>query len=336
MESKKIRYGIIGYGLFAERTIAPAIQASPNSSLVAIQKRSLEAAKAKAAGLSIPHAFSTADELVSCKDVDAVFIASANCAHHDAAISAARAGKHVLVEKPMAMNSSEARRMIDECDRNRVKLMVGHNVRFSPVVRHIRDLIQSGQLGRIVSVRSDYTYDARLSKRAWLLDRTIAGGGPVFDIGVHCLDTLCYVLNDRVRSVRSHLSPSPTSTQTESAAALSLQFSAGTVGTINCSFEGPSRNIIIEVIGMEGIARAYDFTLSDFRTTLEVVHRPDGSVPLKLLKEFVAPNLYVDEITAFSQCILVDGQSPISGADGLHNQLVLDAAMNGGGTISHS
>jgi predicted dehydrogenase len=335
MDSRKIRYGIIGFGLFAERAIAPAIQASPNSTLVAIQKRSLEAARGKAQALSIPHAFSTASELAACLDVDAVFIVSANSAHHDETIAAAKAGKHVLVEKPMAMNASEALHMIRECEHHNVKLMVGHVVRFSPLVRELRELVESGNLGRIVSAKADYAYDARLSKRSWLFDRAVAGGGPVFDIGVHCLDTLCYVLNAQVQSVQSQLSPVPTSTTTERTAILNLALSTGALATIACSFEGPTRNIFIEIIGTEGLARAYDFTLSEFRTTLEIIRRIDGSAPVKESREFDAPNLYTEEVTSFSRCILDDSESPVPGIAGWRNQLVLDAAMNGGGAISH-
>jgi predicted dehydrogenase len=336
MASSPVRYGIIGFGLFAERAIAGAIQASPNSTLTAIQKRSADAVREKARELAIPHAFTSPAELAACPDVDAVFIVSANSAHHDETIIAARAGKHVLVEKPIAMNAREAKSMIEECERHRVKLMVGQVVRFSPVVRRIRELVQSGSLGRLLSVRADYIFDARLSKRSWLFDRAIAGGGPVFDIGVHCLDTLSYILGDHVRSVHSRLTPSPTATRTEGTALLSLEYSKGTTGSIACSFEGPARHISIEVIGTEGLARAYDFTLSEFRTSLEVIRRTDSAVPVKESAEFESPNLYVDEVTSFSECVLSDLPSPIPGIDGWRNQLVLDAAMIGGGVISYT
>ena len=112
--TRRIRYGIIGFGLFAERAIAGAIQNSPNSELVAIQKRSLALARQKADALAIPHAFSSPAELAACPDVDAVFIVSANSAHHDETVTAARAGKHVLVEKPIALNAADAQHMIDE------------------------------------------------------------------------------------------------------------------------------------------------------------------------------------------------------------------------------
>ncbi len=105
---KKVRYGIIGFGAFAERTIAPAILKSPNSELVAIQKRSLAAAKEKAQVLNVPYAFDSAETLAKSPDVDAVFIVSANSLHGPETLTAARNGKHVLVEKPMAMNTAEA------------------------------------------------------------------------------------------------------------------------------------------------------------------------------------------------------------------------------------
>jgi 1,5-anhydro-D-fructose reductase (1,5-anhydro-D-mannitol-forming) len=336
MAQRKIRYGIIGYGLFAERAIAPAIQASSNSTLIALQKRSLESAREKALALSLPFAFNTAQELASCTEVDAVFIASANSAHHDEVIAAARAGKHILVEKPMAMNSVEAERMVEECERHRVKLMVGQVVRFSPLVMQVRELVKSGALGQIISARADYFYDARLSRRAWLLDRIIAGGGPVFDVGVHCLDTLRFVLDDNVASVQSMLTPPPTANTTERSATINLQFSKRTLGSIACSFEGPLRHTLLEVLGTEGLAYASDFTVGEQSTILHIERRGGSANPQLESLNMKIPNLYIEEVSAFSRCILEDLPSPIPGIVGIDNQKVLDLAMKGGGRISQA
>jgi predicted dehydrogenase len=336
MAQRKIRYGIIGYGLFAERSIAPAIQASSNSSLVAVQKRSLELAREKALALSLPFAFNTAQELASCAEVDAVFIASANSAHHDEVIAAARAGKHVLVEKPMAMNSTEAERMVAECERHQVKLMVGQVVRFSPLVQQMRELVKSGALGQIVSTRADYFYDGRLSRRAWLFNRSVAGGGPIFDVGVHCLDTLRFVLDDNVESVQSMLTPPPTATSTERSASINLQFAKGTLGSITCSFEGPLRHTLLEVVGTEGLANAFDFTVGEQLTTLHTERRGGGAAPKIESLSMKIPDLYIEEVSAFSRCILEDMPSPVPGIVGIDNQKVLDLAMNGGGRVSQA
>ena len=230
-------------------------------------------ARDRASRLNIHLAFSKAEDLVRCDEVDAVFIASANSAHCAETIAAAAARKHVLVEKPMALNVAEAVQMAEACDLNGVKLMVGQVVRFSPVVREIRKLVQSGELGRIITARADYLFDARLSPRTWIYDRAIAGGGPIFDIGIHCLDTLCFVLDDEVESVKSHLFPLPTKTMTEKSAILTLSFSKGAVGSIACSFEAPVRQNVLEIIGTEGIVTVNDFSQSARNLTLHIGRR---------------------------------------------------------------
>jgi predicted dehydrogenase len=145
--------------------------------LIAIQKRSLTAAKEKAQAFHIPFAFDTAEALVKHSDVDAVFIVSANSLHAPETITAAKSGKHVLVEKPMAMNTAEAMQMIEVCRNRNVKLMVGHMVRLSPLIIRMKELICSGIIGNVEFVKAEYMYDARLSPRRWMWDKKIAGGG---------------------------------------------------------------------------------------------------------------------------------------------------------------
>jgi D-xylose 1-dehydrogenase (NADP+, D-xylono-1,5-lactone-forming) len=326
---KKVRYGIIGYGVFAERTIASAIQASPNSELVAIQKRSLAAAEEKAQTLNISLAFDSAEALVKHSDVDAVFIVSANSLHGPETLAAARAGKHVLVEKPMAMNVAEAETMIKVCKKNNVKFMVAHMVRLSPLIIRIKELIQSGIIGKITFIKSEFIYDGRLSHRQWLIDPNIAGGGPVYDIGVHCLDTTRFILDDEVISVKSQLDPTPSAVTTESTAQLALKFSRGTTAGIFCSYDAPIRRTFIEVIGEKGLLSAENFSWSNNTLILKVLLGGNDKITESREETFIVPNLYENEVTLFSECILNNTASPIPGEEGLKNQRVLDEAMKG-------
>ena len=322
-----IRYGIIGFGQFAEKAIAPAIRGAAHSKLVAVQKRSLAEARAKADEYSIPLAFDSVHDLVAHPAVDAVFIVSANSCHHTETLAAAEAGKHVIVEKPMAMNAAEGQQMIDVCTKHRVKLMVGHMVRLSPLVIRVRELVQSGALGRVIVARADFMYDGSMSHRGWLYDRTVAGGGPVFDIGVHCLDTLRFILQDEVVSVKSELYPLPTATRTEASAQLALQFSRGTIGSVYCSFEAPIRRIYLEIVGTMGLVSAADFTVSGIHTALTVTVARQDMAAEPSVEGFQIPNLYVEEVTRFSQSILDGSDPPLSGQNGLQNQRVLDEAL---------
>ncbi len=326
---RKIRYGILGFGLFAERAIAPAIRASSNSELVAIQKRSSASAEAKAKEIGIPFAFDSVDKLVAHNEVDAVYIVSANAFHAPSTIAAARAKKHVLVEKPMALNAAEARKMIAACKKNNVKLMVGHMLRLSPLVRRMRDIVQSGMLGDITAARADFVYDGRLSHRSWLFERKLAGGGPVYDIGVHGLDTLRFILNDDVVSTKSDLHPRPTVKKTEESANILLKFSRGTLGSIYCSFTAPLRRTFIEFIGTKGIISAYGFTQNSTTIHLRLTMGKDGKEEPASVEEIAVPNLYIEQISRFSANIIDNTEPFAPGIVGLKNQIVLDAAMRG-------
>ncbi len=323
---KKIRYGIIGFGKFAERAIAPAIKGSTNSELVAIQKRSLTLAREKAAQVGAPLAFDSVDALVSHPDIDAVFIVSANSVHAEEAIKAARAGKHVLVEKPIAANTRDAERMILECELHHAKLMVGHMVRLSPLVGRVREIVHSGELGKVIFARADFAYDGRMSARTWLHDPKIAGGGPLYDVGVHCLDTLRFVLDDEVESFTSEVQPCPTRSRTEDTGVILLRFSHGAIGSIFCSYVMPVRSRILEVVCTEGIISAPEFTVPNETLSLTVT-RGRNDKPADVSTERIpVPNLYIEEVTHFSDCILGDTQPMLTGSNGLENLRIVERA----------
>lgn len=329
-DQKKLRFGIIGFGSFAERTILPALQECPVAAPVALQKRSRAEAEAKAHQHGIRYAFTTAEELVAHPDVDAVFIVSANGSHCAETIAAARAGKHVLVEKPMACTVEEAERMVAVCAGNNVKLMVAHMIRLSPMVRRMREIVRSGVLGPIVFARADFVYDGRLSKRAWLLDRKVAGGGPVFDVGVHCLDTLRFILDDEVTTVNAELDPKPTATMTERSGHIGMKFSRGTIGSIFCSYDAPVRRKDIEIMGTEGRLRADEFTVGGITATLRIDGGKDSSPAPTREETFDIPNLYVEEIADLVAAIRTGSPLVSPGENGLANQRVLNRALEVG------
>ncbi len=219
--------------------------------------------------------------------------------------------------------------MIKECKKNNVKFMVAHMVRLSPLIIRMKEMMQSGIIGKITFVKSEFIYDGRLSHRKWLVDPKVAGGGPIFDIGVHCLDTTRFLLDDEVVSVKSQIDPVHTSSATESTAQLALKFSRGTTAGIFCSYAAPIRRTFIEVIGEKGILSAENFTWSGNTLTLKVVVGENDKITESREEVFVVPNLYEKEVTLFSECILNNTVSPVPGEEGLKNQRVLDAAIKG-------
>lgn len=322
-----VRFGIAGYGNFAARAIAPAIKNVRAAQLVAVQNRSAERARANAAAAGVPHGFATVEEMVRHPDVDAIFIVSANSTHCPETIAAAEAGKHVIVEKPMALTTPEAESMVAACRRNGVRLMVGHMIRLSPLAIRIREVVRSGLIGPVRSARAEFVYAARLSQRSWLYDRKLAGGGPVFDVGVHCIDTLRFVLDDEVVRTAGALDPVPTPDRTEETAHLALRFSRGALASVICSYRAPSRRRFIEIVGDDGVLSALDFTAGDITGRLELsLGREEADIERRT-ETIAVPNLYVAEISHFCDAILKGVPLELSGENGLANQRILDAAM---------
>ncbi len=326
---KKIRYGIIGFGAFAERAILPAIRAAGNSEVTAIQKRSVEAAKQKAEQHSIPFYFDTVEALVSSAEVDAVFIVSANSEHHRETLIAAKAGKHVLVEKPMAVSLLQAREMTEACRAAGVKFMVGHMLRFSPLNQRLKEIVQSGMIGKVSYARAHFVYDVSLSNRSWVLNKQTAGAGPLFDVGVHCLDTIRFVLNDdHAVSVNSLTIPERTPQSVETTSVLTVQFSKGTLATVYTSYDTPYRESFIEFIGSTGSVSAYQFTPSNSEAFIEIKRGKEGMVGPIAKESFRVPDLYRLEVEHFSDCILNSSEPVVTGKDSLHNQEILEMAVS--------
>lgn len=323
-----VRYGIIGFGAFAERAILPAIRSSSGSVVTAIQKRSLAEAEAKGREHGVPLAFDSAEALCASPEVDAVFIVSSNARHHPETLIAARHGKHVMTEKPMALSAAQGREMVDACRRAGVKFMVGHMLRFSPLVRRMKELVSAGTLGEIAAVRAEFIYDAGISHRRWLWDAAEAGGGPLFDVGIHCLDTVRFVLGDpEAAEVAGMTRSDGDASRVERSSLMNVRFRNSTLCSIHSSFEAPYRRTFIEFIGSKGTMSAYNFTPSRVATVLERTKGSEG-LPTETVRETIeVPDLYEAEVSHFTRCILTGEEPAVRGEESVRNQEILDAAL---------
>jgi 1,5-anhydro-D-fructose reductase (1,5-anhydro-D-mannitol-forming) len=275
----------------------------------------------------IPLVFSSVKDLVNSPEVDVVYVASSNNRHRDDTLAAAEAGKHVLLEKPMALDAGEAEEMIRVCTERNVKLMVAHMLRMSPLVRRMREIVASGILGTIRHARAEFIYDSRLSTRKWLFDRAVAGGGPVYDVGVHCVDTLRYILDDEVVDMGGLLQPLPTKARTEDTATLAMRFLRGAHGVVMCSYHAPRRRKPVEIIGDEGTISTNDFAASNTSVDLTIIQGTDDRPGKQSIERIHVPDLYALQIDHFSRCIL--GREPLllTAENGLRNQILLDRAL---------
>jgi len=323
-----IRFGIAGFGLHAVRRLMPGFALSQKCRVTALSRRDLAAAKKSAAEYGIPFAFDTVEELSRSPEVDAVLVTTPNSRHLPDVMAAIQAGKHVLCEKPMAMNAEECRQMVEAARQRNVLLGVAQIFRFDESVNRIRELVSAGAIGKPVFARSEFSFLAGAAHpRKWLYDASLAGAGPIFDIGVHCIDTLRYILRDEVVRVSASATRDPNSGTVESAAALTLEFSRGTLATVLVSYRAEYRTPL-ELIGDAGVIRADDALNVEHAIEIQL-RKNDGTVTSESAQNKSAYGLQVD---AFADAIEGKSKFPAPGEDGWQNQEILDAALRSIGT----
>ncbi|QDV14644.1 1,5-anhydro-D-fructose reductase [Rosistilla oblonga] len=301
-----IRWGLVGVGDIANKRVAAAIQSDPNSELVAVCRRSEPQLDQFADQFGVPHRFTNADDLIASPNLDAVYIATPVDCHCPQTIAAARAGKHVLVEKPMALNPAECDQMISACDQAGVSLGVAYYRRFYPVVLRIQQLIEAKQLGRILSIGCVTGNPNRFPADDWRVIRSRGGGGPLMDIGSHRLDVFLQLLGD-VATVKASVIDSP-DYEAEQAATLLVQFNSGAHGILQCYFgtvETPDR---LEIIGTEGRITVEDLNHGDLMLSTSEGQQLESHPP--------ADNLHAPLISDFTAAVLEHRSPTISGPVG--------------------
>jgi len=245
-----IRFGVLGAAGFAARRPIPGLAKAQGCCLQAIHGLPEQSAALGelAARYAVPLVYTTAEELVACPQVDAVYIATPVQLHCSHALLAAAAGKHVLVEKPMALSLAECRQMIAACRRAKVKLQVGYMRRFHPYHAKIREIVDEGRLGRIIEARIQTHLWYPESPGAWRQDPQQGGGGAFMDMGSHCLELMEFFLGpiEWVQGFAEHLA---FDYPVEDTSLAIVKFARGALGIIDASFAIPQRQNVVEIYG---------------------------------------------------------------------------------------
>jgi predicted dehydrogenase len=177
------RWGIIGAGEIA-RVFANGVRFSKTGRVVAVASRTQDRRVSLAEDFAIPRRFSSYEELLADKDVDAVYVSVLHPDHARWAIAAARAGKHVLVEKPIAMNAGEAAAMIEAARQYDVFLMEAFMYRCHPQMSRLAELIRGGAIGDVLSIRSTFSFSVPFDEKSRLFNKALGGGG-ILDVGCY-------------------------------------------------------------------------------------------------------------------------------------------------------
>jgi len=316
-----IRFGIVGFGLHGDRRLMPGFALAKQCKVTALQRRNLEKARSSAARYKIPFAFDSVADLCASPEVDAVLVTSPDALHLPDTLTALSHGKPVLCEKPMAMNAGEVRKMIAASRSANLLLGVAQIFRFEDSTRWFRDQIAAGAIGRPVYARSEFCYSARNHGRVWLTDPLLAAGGPIADVGVHCIDTLRFVLQDEVVRVTARAVSDDHSGPVEAAAAITLEFGRGTLGAVLVSTRADYRTPL-EVVGEKGVLQADNGLTVD--NPVELCLRQGDKISTTTVSNAEA---YGAQVDAFADALEGRAKFPAPATEGLVNQEILDAAF---------
>ena len=317
-----MRFGILGFGHHAAKRLMPAFRGTHTAQLGGLWRRDPAKAAADAARFGIPHVFASAEELCASPSIDAVFVASPDALHREHVLLGFRHRKPVLCEKPLAMNAREVEDMLRAASEAGVLFGVAQNMRYNLAVDLMRRWIAEDRIGKPQLAHAQFTYETANSPRAWINDPSLALGGPIGDVGIHCIDALCYVLADQIAAVNTLAHRDTHSGEVESHAVLSLEFQSGAMGAVTLTTRAAYRSLI-EVVGERGSITCEHAMTVDHPVSL--IQREGGKTILE------QP---ISNADAFSR--MLDGfaeaaaGSPVpyraSGIEGLRNQHVLDAA----------
>ena len=316
-----IRFGIAGFGLHAVRRLMPGFALAQNCKVVALSRRDADKAREAAARFAIPHVFPSTEELCRCPDVDAVLVTTPNACHLQDVLAAVAARKPVLCEKPMGMNADECRQMVEAARRAGLLLGVAQVFRFEESTARFRVRIAAGDIGRPIFARAEFCYPGSGHARTWLYNRAIAGGGPIADVGVHCIDALRYILQDEPLLVSAMGRSDESSGDVEAAASVTLEFQRGTLAMVLVSTRARYRTPL-EFVGDNGGIRADDALNVERPVRLELLR--DGQC---VGEEIVSNQMaYARQVDSFAGALEGGAAFPAPGEEGWRNQLILDAA----------
>lgn len=254
--STKYSVGIIGAGKIAQVRHIPEYINNGQAELLAICDKTISRAVDVAKEHNIPHVSDNYLDIVNSPEIDAISICTPNKEHWSIAVKALNAGKHVLIEKPIATTTEECREIYRLAAKNNKVVMVGHNQRFSPVHKRVKKLIDQKEIGDIIQFTTNFKHGGPKNwsvegNNTWFLHKDSAHFGVLGDLGIHKIDLFQWFLDDLVKDSKCFTTDKDSSS-TEENAVIILKMSKGVIGTISLSWNNPSQDHRTVIYGKKG------------------------------------------------------------------------------------
>jgi predicted dehydrogenase len=335
----RLRFGVLGTGRVVRDFHLPALAANSCARVVAIGNHQAASLGPLAREFQIEKTYTDFDMMARDREIDVVINALPNYLHSPVTISMLQHGKHVLCEKPMATTVSQAQAMAAAADTVGRQLMIAHVWRSNLEVRWLREIVRSGAIGTVTKAKAHAIVAGRGPEAdSWFVRREMSGGGALADVGIHGIDTLSFLFDDRLNPVK--VTARTTNTQrpleVEDTASVVIEYDNGLVAELEAGWYHPkacSPHGAVELFGTAGNARTLPARLEYHAGDVRRASVPSFGVhesPIDL-------PMYAAQIDDFVTCVLEDRQPACGGHQGVRNMIVLEAAYaaaRGGSSVS--
>ncbi len=326
--SERVGFAIVGLGRLSLEEILPAFGDTKRARPIALVSGTPEKAKAVAKQYGIKESalydYGSFDDIADNAEIEAVYVVLPNGMHRDFVLRAAKAGKHVLTEKPMANGSAEAREMIAACEAAKVKLMVAYRCQYEPYNREVVRLFRSGELGRARIIQAANTQTMGPADQ-WRFDKALAGGGALPDIGLYCLNGARALTGEEPIEVYATMfSPDGDARYAEVEETISFvaRFPSGVVAECSASYgahEHKDLRIHLEK-GTIDLKRAFAYEGQELR-----IAQRSGKAEAERRMTIGQKNQFALEIDHMAECVRSGRQPRTPGEEGLQDHLVMEA-----------
>jgi predicted dehydrogenase len=330
-QGRKLRWCIVALGRISMGQFMPGLKLSQTGRITALVSGHRAKAEQQAALYDVPssaiYSYENFDEIRHNKDIDAVYIALPNSMHAEYTIRAAKAGKHVLCEKPMATRLADCHAMMEACRGARVKLMIAYRCQYHPSHLKAIELIRTGAVGQVLTIESAFGFDIKPGE--WRLNRRMAGGGPLVDVGIYCLNASRYLTGENPADIKAYASVIDHDgrfTQVEENDAWSMKFPSGIVASCSTTYGGLMDGYF-RVVGSKGWIHMDGFNYDGMHLTAQLasgekVDRPD---PVR------APGQFTLEADYFADCVWNDREPKTGGKEGLRDMTAISRIYESAG-----
>src|ERR1700733_7809988 len=337
--TRKTGYAIIGIGRIAYHFMA-GIQNTTNSSVTGLVSGHRDKADKVAAQYGVPagsiYSYENFDEIAHNPNIDAVYVALPNSMHAEYTIRSAKAGKHVLCEKPMSTTVADAEAMIAACKEAKVKLMIAYRLHYEPTTLRAIELIRGGNLGKVQAIVSANGFNIKPGE--WRATKTMGGGGPLLDVGIYELNAARYLTGEEPASFTAALSTIDHDGRfdtVEENTAWTMKFPSGALASCNTTY-GASMPGFYRVYGSKGWLEVDVFSYQNLHLRANY-KSPDPNAPAIALDELNPekdPKQFVREADHFSECILESREPKTPGEEGLRDMRYMQQIYRAAGVTA--